>query len=208
MTTLVPTKLAGAQSLTTELLYVEPDQEMDPATVAVLLPDGVNRAFVADLLSAMLTHERCGVHLYRSVAGRTTEPAAREKYEEFGRQTLRHVEMLEQLIADAGGNPNYVSFRARAVEGMNSKVLESTFSLGGSVDVLTQEMAMLDAVFLAETIDHANWATLGVLTDQLPDGAIRAVFAAAVRDVENEEDMHLEWAKETRQQLVVQIALQ
>src|ERR1044072_3466125 len=129
MTTLTPTKLAGAQSQANDYLYVEPDITMTPATLAELFPDAVNRAFVADLLSAMLTHERCGVHLYRSVAGRTTEPAAREKYEEFGRQTLRHVEILEQLIAGTGGNPNYVSYRARAVEGTNSKLLESTFAL-------------------------------------------------------------------------------
>ncbi len=206
MTTLIPTKLAGAQSAASELLYVEPGQEMQALMLAELLSDSVNSTFVADLLSAMLTHERCGVHLYRSVAGRTSEPAAREKYEEFGRQTLRHVEILQQLIASVGGNPNYVSYRARAVEGTNSKMIESTFALGGSTDPLTQEMAMLDAVFLAETIDHANWETLGALTEQLPEGDLRSAFATALREVEPEEDEHLEWAKETRQQLVLQLA--
>lgn len=206
MTTLVPTKLAGATSQATETLYVEPAQEVAEATLAELFPDSVNSAFVADLLSAMLTHERCGVHLYRSVAGRTTESQAKEKYEEFGRETLRHVEILEQLIADAGGNPNYVSFQARAVEGTNSKVLESTFALGGSIDAVTQEMAMLDAVFLAETIDHANWTTLAALTQQLPDGPLRTAFQAAVDEVEEQEDEHLAWAKETRHAMTMQLA--
>ena len=206
MATLTPTKSNGAQSPATERFYVEPDMEMRSATLAELLPDSVNSAFVANLLSAMLSHERGGVHLYRSVAGRTTEPDARAKYEEFGQQTLRHVEILEQLIASAGGNPNYVSFHARAVEGTNSKILESTFALVGSTDLLTQEMSMLDAVFLAETIDHANWETLGALTELLPDGALRRAFEAAVSEVEAQEDEHLGWAKETRQRLVLQIA--
>ena len=43
---------------------------------------------------------------------------------------------------------------------------------------------MLDAVFLAETIDHANWVTLGALTELLPDGALRRAFEAAVGEVE------------------------
>ena len=76
MATLTPTKSNGAQSPATERFYVEPDREMRVGTLAELLPDSVNSAFVANLLSAMLTHERCGVHLYRSVAGRTTEPDA------------------------------------------------------------------------------------------------------------------------------------
>jgi rubrerythrin len=179
---------------------------MPPATLAELLPDAVNSAFVANLLSAMLTHERCGVHLYRSVAGRTTEPAARERYEAFGQQTLRHVEILEHVIAGAGGNPNYVSLHARAVEGANSKLLESTFVFGGSSDPITQEMALLDAVFLAETIDQANWSTLAALTAQLPESALRRAFQAAVDEVEAQEDEHLGWAKETRQQLVLRLA--
>jgi hypothetical protein len=206
MTTLTPTKLNDAQSPATDRLYVEPDRAMSPATLAELLPDSINSAFVADLLSAMLTHERCGVHLYRSVAGRTTERAARAKYEEFGRQTLRHVEILEQLIASAGGNPNYVSFHGRAVEGMNSKLLESTFALGGSIDVIGQEMAMLDAVFLAETIDHANWTTLAALVARLPEGSLRSSFRAAVDEVEAQEDEHLEWARKTRKELALQLA--
>ena len=65
---------------------------------------------------------------------------------------------------------------------------------------------MLDAVFLAETIDHANWTTFGALTELLPDGALRSAFEAAVGEVEAQEDEHLGWAKETRQRLVLQLA--
>jgi rubrerythrin len=206
MTTLTPTKLRRAQSPATDRFYVEPDREMTAGSLAELLPDSVNSAFVANLLSAMLAHERCGVHLYRAVAERTNQAHAKAKYEEFGRQTLRHVEILEQLIGNAGGNPNYVSFQARAVDGMNSKLVESTFALAGSIDVLSQEMAMLDAVFLAETIDHANWTTLGALTELLPEGPLRSAFQTAVDEVEAQEDEHLGWAKQARQQLTLRLA--
>jgi len=199
MTTLTPTKATGATAKPNEMLYVDPAAETtDEALADPMLLDGLNVVFVADVLSAMLTHERCGVHLYRSVATRSNNPMLKRRYEEFGQETARHVEILEGLIAQSGGNPNYVSAPARAVEGMNSKLLESTFMFAGSLDLMTQETAMLDAVFLAESMDHANWQTLSALISSLPEGELRDAFEAAVAEVEDQEDEHLEWAKTTK----------
>ncbi len=49
----------------------------------------------------MLTHERCGRHLYRSCESRSNNPVLQAKYREFGEQTERHVEILEGLIGVA-----------------------------------------------------------------------------------------------------------
>src|SRR5699024_7391206 len=117
----------------------------------------------ADLLSSLITHERCGVHLYRSVASRTQNPVLERKYEHNEAEELRHLEILEELVTALGGDPLYVSPIARVTEKAASMMLESTFLLGGSVDPMDQEMVMLDAVFLAEAKDNANWATLGAL---------------------------------------------
>src|SRR3954462_6621900 len=128
MTTLTPTKDKGATAKPAELLYVDPvGQTSDDALRSQMNLEGMNTAFIADLLSGMLTHERCGTHLYRSVSARSNNPLLKQKYEHFGEETARHVEILEQLISESGGNPNYVSPTARVVEGMNSKLLESTF---------------------------------------------------------------------------------
>jgi len=204
MAMLTPTKDQGATAQPNEMLYVEPTQQVTPGLLAeVMAGTGLNGPFVADLLSAMLTHERCGRHLYRSVAARTNNPMLRGKYEEFGDETERHVEILETLVAACGGNPAYVSPQARVVQGMDTKLVESTFALGGSIDVMTQEMAMLDAVFLAESVDHANWKTLQQLVEHFPDGDLRDQFRAAVEEVEQQEDEHLGWAKQTKERLVI-----
>jgi len=203
MTILIPTKEKGATTKPTTMVYAEPTQLVTDDMLRQQLPDlGMNTAFFADLLSAMLTHERCGRHLYRSVQGRTNNPMLQAKYHEFGQETERHVEILEQLISQMGGNPNYVSPAARAVEGMDTKLVESTFMLAGSVDLMTAEMAMLDAVFLAESADHANWKALAAVAEQLPSGSMRDAFEAAVGEVEQQEDRHLEWASETKLKLV------
>src|SRR3546814_17015588 len=68
---------------------------------------------------------------------------------------------------------------------------------------MASEMAMLDAVFKAETIDHANWQTLGQLADALPKGAARKALERAVSMVEPGEDDHLTWAQDTRARLTM-----
>src|SRR4051794_10575942 len=203
MPVLTPTKDTGAQAQAMAGVYVEPPQQMTHDQLARFMPDtGVNAPFVADLLSAALTHERCGRHLYRSVAGRSNNPMLVRKYRQFGEETERHAELLEGLIASAGGNPQYVSPMARAVQGMDTKMIEATFSLAGSVDLMTAETAMLDAVLLAETMDQLNWRQLRDLCEQLPAGPIRDQMQSAVDEVGAQEDEHLAWATRTKQRLV------
>ena len=207
MATLTATKTTGGAVRVTPGLYAEPDRQLTPAELQQPFADAdVNGVFLSDLLSACLTHERCGRHLYRSCEERSNTSALKAKYKEFGAETERHVEILERLIADAGGNPSYMSPQARAVEGMDSKLLESTFMLAGSIDLITQEMAMLDAVFLAESIDHANWKVLAQLGAQLPEGALREAFQRASDEVEQQEDEHLEWASQTKERLTMLLA--
>jgi len=203
MPVLTPTKATGATASPNEMTYVDPSCQVTADALAAQIPDiGLNAAFIADLMSAMLTHERCGTHLYRSVAGRSNNPMLKAKYEEFGEETLRHVEILEGLINTMGGNPNYVSPMARVVEATDSKLLEASFMLAGGVDLMTAETAMLDAVFIAESVDHANWQMLAQLTTSLPDGEIRTAFQQAVDEVEAQEDEHLGWARDTKSRIV------
>src|SRR5687767_10229355 len=128
MPTLTPTKDTGATAKANEVVYVELDQtETDQGLANQLGIEGVDAAFVADFLSAVLTHARCGVHLYRSVSGRTENPVLRAKYEQFADDAVRQVELLEDLVTAGGGNPSYVSPLARATEAADTKAREATY---------------------------------------------------------------------------------
>ena len=204
MHTLTPTKDTGATAKASDVVYVEPRlTETDESLAAQIEASGVNGPFVADFLSACLAHERCGTHLYRSAAARTANPVLQAKYQEFGEQTMRHVEILEDLVTRSGGNPSYVSPLGRATEAADTKALEATYLGSGGVDPMAAEMAVLDAVFMAETIDQANWEALGQLADTLPDGDLKDGLTAAVREVEVDEDEHLTWARDTRSRLTM-----
>jgi rubrerythrin len=130
---LFPSHDTGATTKASAVVYVPPDRQVSDSQLTEQLPDnGLNMAFVADILSAVLAHERCGRHLYRSVAGRTANPVLKAKYEQFGQETERHAAVLEQLISQMGGDPMYVSPAARAVEASDTRLVETTFLLGGS----------------------------------------------------------------------------
>jgi rubrerythrin len=156
---------------------------------------------LSDKLSEFLMVEQCGFQLYRVVAERCKTPKLKAKYEEFGRETSHHREVLVKLITELGGDPNYVSPTARVVQYKSSKLLESALL----VDGLAQpeiECADLENVLLAETKDHANWHLLSQLAEQASGDAKRAL-QAAVDEVESQEDEHLDWARETLSQMAM-----
>jgi len=204
MTVFTPTKDNGGQAKASPLIYGEPGRQVtDDQLAGQLTVEGMNAAFLADMLSGFLTHERCGRHLYRSVAGRTNNPILKQRYQHFGEETEHHVEVLEALITAAGGNPSYVSPLARAVEASDSKLLESTFLTEGGLDPMTAEMAMLDAVFIAEAVDQANWQGLDKVSQKLPSGSLKEQFQAAVSEVLAQEDEHFGWAHDMRSKLTL-----
>jgi hypothetical protein len=139
------------------------------------------------------------------VAARTTIDELRQQYERFGDETLEHVNLLEGLIESAGGDSHYVSPAARATQKAGAAVLESTFAVQGSIDADTAELAMLEAVMLAEAKDRHNWQLLAQLAAQM-SGELGTEFAAVVAEVLAQEEEHYGWASQTRAALLMDLA--
>lgn len=204
MPTLTVTKDTGGTAKPVGALYIPPElQVRDAGEDTALAGTGLDPGFLADLLSACLAHERCGVQLYRSVGGRTGDATLRERYAAFGAETEEHVGILEALVAGAGGDPQYVSPAARATEKAGAGLVGCTYLLGGSIDVAAQELAMLEAVMLAEAKDHANWEVLSMLAGQMAAGDVRDAFTNATAQVLVQEETHFGWARDTRAQLLL-----
>jgi hypothetical protein len=74
------------------------------------------RQRLLDVLSELLAVARSGLRLYRD--GVDEAPAAlRDRLLEFGDESQRHVDLLEQAVRELGGDPGYVSPQARLVAG-------------------------------------------------------------------------------------------
>jgi rubrerythrin len=160
-----------------------------------------------DKLSEFLMVEQGGLLLYRVAAARCTEPAIKRRYEEFGKQTARHREIYGQLVQALGGDPNYVSPTARLAQVKATKLLESSII----VDGLAPEEIMandLENVLLAETKCHLDWELMSQLAEQVTDAKLKPVLQQAVQEVEEQEDEHVEWARQTLSQMALQMVQQ
>jgi len=183
-----------------------------------------------DKLSEFLMVEQCGFELYKVVAERATTPELKQKYQEFGGETARHREVLVRLIERLGGDPSYISPPARVAQFKAAKLLESALA----VDGLSQpeiEINDLENVLLAETKDHADWHLLSELAKQMASPSMMAklqdattqalgmmpsglsmvdmqqAIQAAVDEVEDQEDEHLSWARDTLTRMCLEMAM-
>lgn len=204
MPILFATKETGAKTLPTLMTIAAPEQQAPIEPLQKLGAEaGLNGLLLSNLLSGFAQLERDAVHLYRVVADKTHHEAWRDRYEEFGRQSAEHVRIYQELIGELGGDPAYVSPNARMVEFRDSKLLDP-LHVSGSVDELTLELTMLEAVITAENQCHANWELLSALSEQVKDQATASALRKAIDQVMPEEDAHLDWAKSTWQQTLLE----
>ena len=190
-----------------------------------------------DQLSEFLMVEQGGLELYRVAASRAMNPELKAKYEEFGRETNHHRDILFRLIERLGGDPNYVSPTARVAQFKASKLLESSF-VGGPLSEQEIELNDLENVLLAETKDHADWALLAQMAEKASKGGLGAIaekagsmagagvtaatggpaeqidmdlladaLQEAVSEVGSEEDEHLEWAREKHAEISLRMGM-
>jgi rubrerythrin len=167
----------------------------------------MERQVLMDKLSEFLMVEQGGLELYRIALSRATNPEVRQRYQEFAEQTSHHRTVLVRLIEQLGGDPSYVSPTARLAQVKASSLLETTVR----VDGLSQEELEandLENVLLAETKDHADWHLLGQVVQQIDDYQVKTAIEEAVREVEPEEDSHLEWARDTLAQVALRMIMQ
>ena len=204
MATLTTKETGGMGPLVTPVSFSPPECALAPEEQeAFLAGTGLNGPFMADLLSACLMHEQCGWHLYRTAISMTTNEALKAKYEEFGAETEDHIRIFEELITACGGQPGYVSPTARLTEALDSQIHQAAILLPDGADPDTLELAILEAVVLAETKCHSDWSLIQKMTAELPEGAAREAFQAAVDQVEEQEDEHIRWARETWEQMIM-----
>jgi hypothetical protein len=140
---------------------------------------GLNGPFLADQLSAWITHQRMGRNLLRTLEARTSNPVLQGMYVALLASTDKAVQAWERLSGQLGSNPQYASPPARMQEGMDTKVVEALL-LPGSADPLSFETAGLMAAYSAMTLSVLHAELLTGLAEVADDSeAKRAMTAAA-----------------------------
>jgi hypothetical protein len=175
----------------------------DDAHAGISQATGLNGPFVADLLASCVTHERCGVNLFRALGAQTQNPLHQATFRNFRADAGAAVDVYETLIGSLGGNIAYVSPPARMTEAVDQKLLEA-FLLSGSADPLVLELKGAEAVLLASTLCLANTSLLAHLAESLDEGTeARTAMDQAVAALRPPQEAHLEWAVAAQHTMVL-----
>jgi rubrerythrin len=164
------------------------------------------REELMDKLSEFLTVEKGGKELYEAALRHVQHPEVAAKFREFHKQTIRHEEILTNIIEKLGGKPSYKSVGAKLAEKKAQALLKTMNETAGLTPDQIEVNAM-ENIVLAETKDHADWELLGHIAHRSEDSQLSNLLKPAVSEVEGQEDEHLNWTKTKMGELAL-LALQ
>lgn len=145
-------------------------------------------AVLLDKLSERLAFERMGTRLYEAllnkceILGETKPGPTIEQIRHIGNEELEHFLMLNQIIAEIGGDPT--------VESPSADV--AAVASMGIMQILTDPRSSmsqcLQAMLTAELTDNDGWQLLIKLADNLGYQDMKREFEKALED----EELHLQ----------------
>ena len=153
----------------------------------------VSKAALMDLLSEFLAVEQGGQELYEKALELVFDSEVKTKFREFLKQTMTHQKVLTEIIGKLGGNRRAQSHTAKIATTKAQALLRTMGDPGLSRD--QNQLNAMENIVLAETKDHADWELLGKIVRQTTDNRLREVLAPAAKNVEQEEDEHLNWTR-------------
>jgi rubrerythrin len=160
------------------------------------------RTEVMDKLSEFLTVEKGGVELYEAALKHVIDHEVREKYQEFHKQTIRHDQILTEIIRKLGGDPSYKSAGAKIAE-EKAKALLKTMSETKGMSRDDAQLNAIENIVIAETKDHADWELLGHIAHRSKDDRLSELLKPAVSEVESQEDEHLSFSQKKMGELAL-----
>ncbi len=160
------------------------------------------REELMDKLSEFLTVEHGGVELYEAAIKIVRNREVKDKFREFHQQTIRHVQILTEIIEKLGGKPTYKSVGAKLAEA-KAKALLKTMTDGKAKTSAEAELNAIENIVIAETKDHADWELLGHIAHRSEDSRLAQLLKPAVAEVEKQEDEHLHWTQKKMGELAL-----
>ena len=154
----------------------------------------MNDAQVKELILQSLEHEMGGVRIYETAVQCAQNPDLSEEFEKYLGQTRTHVEILRDVCAAMGIDPDEEAPGREVVRTVGTALVEAMQKAQGAGDPDAAEIVACEVVVLAETKDHMDWELLGKCAEKLGAKQAKALKAACDK-VEDEEDEHLYHSK-------------
>lgn len=160
---------------------------------------------VKELLYQMLETEIGGVQVYTTALDCVVNEDLEKEWTKYLQQTERHVEVVRQLVQTLGLDPETQTPGRQVVRHIGEslvKAMQMALTSGGKPEAA--ELVACECVVFAETKDHTNWDLLSKYVQKAARGKEREVLAAAVAEVEDQEDEHIYHSKGWCRELWIQ----
>jgi hypothetical protein len=157
---------------------------------------------LVDKLGARMAFDRTGVRLYEALASKLEAYGGypggptEEELEDLRNEELEHEHVARALLVELGGDPRRVSASA------NLELHACRGVLDVLVDPRTPLVPSLEALLIAELVDHESWNTLAELAASAALGEVRASVIARIESMRMNAAAHLSrlrgWLKAAR----------
>ena len=157
-----------------------------------------------ELLYQMLETELGGVQVYTTALECVVHDELEEEWTKYLAQTERHVEVMQQLLTTLGLDLEAQTPGRQVVRHIGESLVQAMqMALAGGDKPEAAELVACECVVFAETKDHMNWELLSKFTQKCGDNEKQAL-AAAVAEVEDQEDEHIYHSKGWCRELWIQ----
>ena len=150
----------------------------------------MNEEQVHELLYQALQTEMGGVEVYRTALRCVQNPELKEEWEEYLEHTEKHVEIVREVFAKLGLDPETETPGRAVVRHIGESLVKAMEMALESGPPEAAELVAAECVVHAETKDHLNWELLGYAMKKAK-GEMAKALKEAHDQVEDQEDEHL-----------------
>jgi ferritin-like metal-binding protein YciE len=150
----------------------------------------MNPTQLQELILQSLEQERGGVQVYETALRCAVSKELKRTWENYHRQTVRHVEILEEVCGALGIDSTTATPGTGILKKLGESLVKAMESALAAGNAEAAQIVACECVVLAETKDHMDWELLTRCGKQAEAGA-RKVLADAAAQVEDQEDEHL-----------------
>ena len=150
----------------------------------------MNEATMRELLYQALETEMGGVEVYRTALRCVQNEELKEEWEEYLDHTERHVEIVRDVFAKLGLDPEKETPGRAIVRHIGESLVKAMEMALQAGDPEAAQLVAAECVVHAETKDHLDWELIGMLAGKAK-GEVGQALKEAHKEVEDQEDEHL-----------------